>query len=556
MEISVSKLNNSLQSFFLAFMVLLVFPISTFAVSQSQINIELQKKLTHYPQNLLDTKWCNVDAIQQKKWVAAVYNGLGLNALWVDAKGPGNDAKNIFSILKTVAPDGLNPADYGIAQITSMWNSRTAADLAMLDINITIGLLGYIYDMKEGRLAPKLKNPKLFDQAGCSTFNPVTAIQNALESDYISLHVSSLAPEHHYYRTLKQELKHYRNIAAEGGWPMISSGKTLHPGEIDQRVPSIRRLLARIGDLIPRAKFNEQLYDDELVTAVKRFQSRHGLEVDGIVGNNTTASLRVPVKKRIQQILMNMERWRWTEHDLGSKYVVVDIAGFNLQGVKNDFVLLEMPVIVGKLHHETPVFSDTIKYLDFNPYWNITTSIARNEMLAELREDSNYLASKNIRLFSSWQEGAAELDPLNINWDEVSKNQISRFKLRQDPGPWNALGVVKFVFPNKYSIYLHDTPVHGLFEKANRAFSHGCIRLSEPEQLALFLLSDGDGAWTEERIKQVIETEKRKVVRLNTPIPVHLVYQTAWVDKDGLLHFSKDLYGRDQELAKALFGEE
>ena len=496
-----------------------------------------------------------MDAKHQELWVSAVYNDLGMNPLWVGSHGPSVQAKLVFSTLKKVGADGLNPEEYGIELIESFWKNRTAEYMAKLDIYITIGLLGYIHDMQEGRLSPNLNDPTLFDQAGCTTFDPVKAMAEARNNGDLEAYLSSLAPSHHYYRALKQELENYRNIADDGGWSLFPSGKTLHPGDMDIRITDLRGVLAKTGDLASTASLKEQLYDDQLVAAVKRFQWRNGLDVDGVVGKGTTAALIISVEQRIRQILLNMERWRWTEHDLGTKYVLVDIAGFNLQGVVNDYPVLEMRVIVGKLLHETPIFSDSIKYLDFNPFWNITPSIARNEMLEKLREDNTYLASKHIKLFSSWQADGIELDPESIDWNDISRSDISGFKLRQEPGVWNALGVVKFVFPNKYSIYLHDTPARDLFEKTHRAFSHGCIRISAPQQLAQFLLAENDTYWTKQSIQEIVDSEKRKVVRLKTPIPVHMVYQTAWVDKNGLLHFSKDIYGRDEKLTEALFVE-
>jgi len=547
--------NTFLRSLLL-FLFILLFPTQGVAVSSEEINSALSKELTNYPEEVLGTEWCNVDATHQELWVSAVYNDLGARPLWVDSNGPNAQAKIIFSTLKKVVSDGLNPEEYVIVPIESVWESRTAEDLAKLDIYISIGLLGYIHDMQEGRIAPNRTDPTLFDQAGCSTFDPIKATFAARNNADIEAYLASLAPAHHYYRTLKQELKHYRNIANMGGWPLFSTGKTMHPGDFDQRVPNLRRMLLKNGDLITSVNPYEQLYDDLLVEAVKRFQWRNGLEVDGIVGKGTAAVLVISVEQRIKQILMNMERWRWTKHDLGNKYVIVDIAGYNLQGVMNDYTLIEMPVIVGKLQHETPVFSDAIKYIDFNPFWNITPGIAKNEMLGKLQEDSSYLASKHIKLFSNWQADAIELDPRSIHWAEISRKQVGQFKFRQEPGPWNALGVVKFVFPNKYSIYLHDTPGRNLFDKTDRAFSHGCIRVSEPQQLAEFLLGGNGAQWTEEIISNIIESQKRKVVRLTNPIPVHMVYQTAWVDKNGMLHFSEDVYGRDQKLAEALFVKE
>jgi L,D-transpeptidase YcbB len=534
----------------------LFYPTTGLSDSFALINRELLKELSGFPEKPIGIDWCNVDEAKQEQWVSAVYQELGMHPLWVNANGPTEQAKLALSTLKSVGDDGLNPENYGIVPIESKWTNHSAASLARLDIEITIGLLGYIHDMQEGRLVPNQQNSKLFDQAGCPSFDPVNALFSARNNEDLEAYLAGLAPSHRYYRALKQELKHYRDIADKGGWPIIPAGKTLHPKESDTRVPDLRRLLIITGDLVTDIELSNQIYDDGLFAAVRKFQLRHGLDVDGFVGKDTTEALNVPIEKRIHDILINMERWRWTEHDLGTKYVLVDIAGFNLQGAVKDIPLLEMAIIVGKLHHETPVFSDTIKYLEFNPFWNITTSIATNEMLPELRKDSNHLANKHIKLFSSWKDDAVELDPQNINWNQMSKKQMAVFKLRQEPGIWNALGVVKFVFPNKYSIYMHDTPVHSLFKKSNRAFSHGCIRLSEPKHLAEFILKDNDAGWTGEAIQKVIKSEKRTVVKLHKPIPVHLVYKTAWVDKNGLLHFSKDLYGRDRKLSNALFGEQ
>ncbi len=520
-----------------------------------QLDTALSRELNTYPEKLIGSAWSGAGMKCQGQWLATVYNGLGIHPLWVTEDGPTEQGRHIFDVLGNAEADGLNTGDYGVDSITSLWQGRTASQLAMLDLNLSLGLLTFIYDMREGRLAPRLQNPKLFDQAGCVIFDPLTSLSRARNADDITGYLTGLAPSHHHYRVLKEQLKKYREISLLGGWPHINSGKTLHPDKTDERVPDIRKLLTVTGDFQPTGNLNQAFYDNELEHAVKIFQARHGLTVDGIIGKNTVAAFNIPVEKRIQQILINMERWRWTERDLGIKYVLIDIAGFELQAVVNDVVQLEMRVIVGKQLHETPVFSDSIKYIDFNPFWNITPAIARNEMLAELRKDSSYLESKHIRLFSNWQADGVELAPREIDWTQVSRKQISRYKLRQDPGPWNALGVVKFVFPNKYSVYMHDTPGHDLFEQPNRAFSHGCIRLSKPKQLAEFLLGDTDGNWTPEMIEETIDANTRKVVRLKHVVPVHIVYQTVWGDKEGAIHFNKDLYDRDQQLIQALFGE-
>jgi murein L,D-transpeptidase YcbB/YkuD len=250
-----------------------------------------------------------------------------------------------------------------------------------------------------------------------------------------------------------------------------------------------------------------------------------------------------------------MARWRWQAHDLGENYIMVNIAGFSLSAVKNGETILEMPVIVGKSQHQTPVFSDTIRYLDFNPFWNITTSIARNEELPALRKNPKHLVERNIRLFSSWQEDAVELDSTAIEWSTVSRAQMSRYKLRQDPGPWNALGRVKFVFPNHHSVYLHDTPTRELFDRSFRSFSHGCIRVSRPLALALFALELEDPLWSSKKIDTIVASGERKVIALSNPLPIHITYQTVWLDNQGIIRFNSDLYNRDARLLEVLLSQ-
>jgi murein L,D-transpeptidase YcbB/YkuD len=249
---------------------------------------------------------------------------------------------------------------------------------------------------------------------------------------------------------------------------------------------------------------------------------------------------------------MNMERSRWISHDLGDVRVGVTIAGFKLVVFNDGKLELAMPVIVGKTYHKTPVFSDMIKYLEFNPFWNIPTGIARNEMLPKLKKDPMYLRERNIRVFSSWGEDAKELDSTKIDWNDVGSN-ITRYKLRQDPGPANALGTVKFMFPNKYNVYLHDTPSHNLFQRTGRTFSHGCIRVSEPLELASYLLGGEEKGWGIDRVREIVSGGKRTIVSLEKPIPVHITYRTVWIGPDGTVRFSEDVYGRDKLLEKALY---
>lgn len=293
-------------------------------------------------------------------------------------------------------------------------------------------------------------------------------------------------------------------------------------------------------------------YDPMLQQAVLTFQRQHGLTVDGIIGKNTTSALNIPIAEKIASIRINMARWRWQAHDLGQKYILVNIASFHLTAFEGEEVVLDMPVIVGEEQHQTPVFSGTIKYMDVNPFWNVPPSIAKKEELPALRKNPNYLVKRHVRLFSSWRPDAVELDSTAIDWHSVTPGEMAGFKLRQDPGPWNALGKIKFIFPNVYSVYMHDTPAHNLFDRTRRNFSHGCIRVSDGLSLALFLLKNQGEEWPVEKFKAIYNQEQRKVIHLSIPVPVHITYLTTWVDKTGTMYFNSDIYSRDAQLYSTL----
>jgi murein L,D-transpeptidase YcbB/YkuD len=285
---------------------------------------------------------------------------------------------------------------------------------------------------------------------------------------------------------------------------------------------------------------------------VKRFQYRHDLDQDGIIQEATLEAMNVTVEGLIRRIIVNMERWRWTTRDLGERHVLVNMAGSALGGVQGGKLELLMPVSVGKTCHKTPVFSDMIKYVEFNPYWYVPRSIAREEFLPGLKQDRNYLQGKHIRLFSDWGSDTRGIDPTKVDWAKLGRS-ITRFRFRQDPGPWNALGAVKFVFPNKYGVCLHGTPAEGLFDGQEPAFSHGCIRVGKPAELAVFVLGGEDKGWTIERVEQMFSSGKRHVVRLEQPMPIHLAYSTVIVGKGKVVRFLNDVYGRDELLESALF---
>ena len=484
--------------------------------------------------------------------LAAIYNAAGLNPLWVKENGPGEKAAIIRQFLENAETEGLRPGDYNVAGIKFLWQSNKPDHLAELDTQLTLNLIKYTHDVSHGRILPFEADPELFAEAGDKHFKPVQEVEQALAAPDLADYLASLPPSNENYGRLREALQFYRKIAKSGGWEKVANGKMLHPGDRDERIRQVRQRMAQTGELALVGE-DDTLYDDKLVTAVKNFQKKFGLVEDGIIGKETLSALNTSPEEIIDKIIINMNRWRWQEKELGRRYIIVNIASYDLKAVEDDREVLKMEVIVGKLQHQTPVFSGQVQYVDFNPFWNIPPSIAGKEELPELRNDPFYLVNRKVRLFSDWQSDGIELDSTKIDWASVTENEMKRYKLRQDPGPWNALGSVKLVFPNEYSVFLHGTPAQELFQHNKRNFSHGCIRVSQPLELANFALAEEEQDWSMKKIEEIVAKGERKVVSISSPLPIHITYQTAWVDNVGTIHFSSDVYGRDEILAKILF---
>ena len=508
-------------------------------------------QLACYPLELLDFREQKPLIAQKDLCLSTIYHETGGQPLWVTSSGPIEQAIIVLEYLVHSIEEGLNPHDYETHLLQKLWQSKKPEDLARLDTLITYNLVKYIHDMSHGQIKFHSSNPDLFAEAGNENFNPLDAIETVLSIADIRNYLNSLAPQHSHYMSLKKALAHYRELGAKHRLKKIPGGPLIHPGDSDERLQAIQNQLIIRGDIGPDNDITT-VYNTTIVEAVRSFQSRFGLKPDGIIGPKTVAAFNTPFEDLITAIRVNMARWRWHDHDLGDDYIMVNIAGFSLQAVREKRVVLDMPVIVGKLQHQTPVFSDSIKYLDFNPFWNVPTSIAVKEKLPALRDNPNHLVERNIRLFSSWDADSAELDSTLIDWNSVTPSQMSKYKLRQDPGPWNVLGKVKFVFPNRYSVYLHDTPVQGLFEHNARSYSHGCIRVSKPLELASFFLHYQDAGWTAKTIAHIAAEQERKILRVTPSLPIHITYQTVWVDKDNSVNFNGDIYGRDAQLIEVL----
>ncbi len=329
----------------------------------------------------------------------------------------------------------------------------------------------------------------------------------------------------------------------------MSAGSKLELGMEGDRVAEVRSRLRASGDLSADAA-EDRVFDAPLAEAVRRFQRRHGLDPDGVVGAGTVTQMNVPAGERARQLQTNLERWRWLPNDLGQRHIEVNIAGFEVRVVENGRVVQLHRAIVGRQYRQTPIFSGTMTYLVLSPYWHVPPTIAAVDKLPILRSDPGSLTAQGIVVLD--QMTNEPVDPATVDWSQITGAELNRlYRLRQDPGPYNALGAVKFMFPNQYNVYLHDTPSRELFERTSRDFSSGCIRIDRPLDLAEYLLAD-QPEWTRARIDSVAAGGVERVVRLNRGVPVHLLYWTAWVDDDGTLNFRPDIYGRDQTVSRAL----
>jgi len=398
-------------------------------------------------------------------------------------------------------------------------------------------------------------------------------LEGALASGDVAGSLAALEPPQRGFRRLREALAYHRAVAARGGWPVIPDGPKLKRGDYGLPVTRLRERLRLGGDLVrgdygpPWAALHErlrrkgdfvttvdgmdpELFDEALDLGLKRFQARYGLKADGVLDAATRSELNVSAERRVEQLVVNLERWRWLPQDLGRRHIIVNIPAFELEVVEEDSVVLDMRVVVGRPYQHTPVFSETMRYLVLNPYWHVPHAIAVADVLPEVKRDLSYLARQQMQIFQGWGPDAREIDPATVDWSAVTPVKFP-FRLAQNPGPVNALGRIKFMFLNKFNVYLHDTPARLLFTEAQRDFSHGCIRIQKPLELALYLLRQ-DRKWTREALLSALNKEKDRSVPLPEPIPIHLLYWTAWAEGDGTIEFRRDIYGQDAPLLAAL----
>ena len=507
----------------------------------------LQQRLTSgvdTPENDRDSQDLMIlDRFYEKRQYAPV---------WVDQKHATPKAGLLLAALQKAAQEGLNPADYGVSRIATLMERGDSPDaLAELEVLLSHGALDYGRDLATGRLAPMSIDSELYVEKREIDVQALLGRMTSVADPGAEL--AQLPPRRAEYQRLKLALQHYRELAAAGGWkPVPVSDISLKPGGSDPRLPALRARLHVTGELPADAPMPEDpaLFDEATIAALKKFQARHGLEPDGVLGKQTLLALNISAEQRVAQIALNMERWRWMPVDMGRSYILVNLAAFQLEVFDQGEVVHEARVVVGTSSTRTPVFSRKMTYLEVNPYWHVPAKIVQNEIFPKAKHDPSYLAKHGYELLSDWSETAVPVDPASLDWAHMTS---LRYRVRQVPGDKNSLGRIKMMFPNQFDVYLHDTPSKNLFNRANRSFSHGCIRVENPFDVAETILRlTNTTDWPRARLDEALATGQRTIVRLKQSIPIHISYVTAFVAADGTANFRSDIYGRDRKLSTAM----
>ena len=477
----------------------------------------------------------------------AIYRTHNYAPLWHNPRS----VEQLLVAIRASDLDGLSPADFNLHTLESLLQQRQDgagdSDLAArLDLLLTDSLIRFGYQLSFGKVDPEALDPDWNMTRHIEDMDTLVRQAEAIDTGNIDLLLQSLRPQAPAYARLQAALAQYRELQATGGWQAVAPGETLKPGMSGARIAALRTRLLVTADM-PATTGDPELFDTALEAGVRAFQQRHGLEDDGIVGKGTLAALNVPVEQRIDQIRANLERARWVLHDLPETYILVDIAGFRVTYTRDGEVIWQTRAQVGRPFRKTPVFRARMTYLEVNPTWTVPPTILKEDVLPEIKRNPDYLAQKNMQVIDY---DGNPVDTTSIDWQRYTGRNFP-YLIRQGPGPENALGRIKFMFPNKHHVYLHDTPSKSLFGKTTRAFSSGCIRIEHPYELAGLLL-ESDPGWDVNKVRAAVDSMQTRTISLKQPTSIILLYWTVGFTPDGRTAFKQDIYERDPAIARGL----
>jgi murein L,D-transpeptidase YcbB/YkuD len=477
---------------------------------------------------------------------------------WVEEKQISSQVRPLLLSLKNIETEGLEPSDYHLSKIEDQSRSIEKGlkkrrplppeMLADFDLLCTDAFLTSAGHLAHGKVDPETY--RVAWQGACLDDGLIGLLENALAENRVAEELAGVAPKHPFYQNLKTGLASYRELARRTKWKPLPEGLNLESGATGKEVKEVGKRLLALGDFDRKQGKPGRNFDEILEAAIRRFQGRHGLDASGILNAATLAAFNIPLEERRRQIEANLERWRWLPHDLGDRFIYVNVANFELEALEGSRKDMAMKVVVGSEAWQTPDFSSQMTHLIVNPDWTIPIPVILKETYSYVLQDPCYFRDNRMVILRKEGEELVEVDPGSINWAKLNEKNMD-FLIRQKPGPDNILGRLKFVFPNKYEIFLHDTPYQEDFAKAARAYSHGCIRAEKPVELAVWVLR-GKPGWDLKQIYAAIDAGEERTVKLVEPINVYFLYSTAWAGDDGAVQFRPDIYERDKKLIEAL----
>jgi murein L,D-transpeptidase YcbB/YkuD len=498
------------------------------------------------------------EAILAPDLVRLFYGRRDYRPAWIGEKEISPQVRPLLQALKNLEAEGLDPSTYHLSKIEDRSRSiekglkkkrrlppETLTDFDLLCTDAFLACAGHLAHGKVDA-----ETDLVAWQAACLDEGLAGLLENALAESRVAEALASVAPMHPFYQNLKVTLASYRELARKTKWKPLPEELNLKKGDRGKEVREVGKRLLALGDFDRKQGKPSRDFDDALEAALPRFQGRHGLDASGILEATTLAALNTPLEERCRQIEANLERWRWLPHDLGDRFIYVNIANFELEAFEGSRKDIAMKVVVGSEAWQTPDFASQMTHLVVNPDWTIPIPVILKETVKYVLQDPCYFRNNRMVILRKEGEELVETDPAAIDWAKLTEKNLD-FLIRQVPGPENILGRLKFVFPNKYDIYLHDTPYQEDFAKAARAYSHGCIRAEKPVELAVWVLR-GKPGWDLKQIYAAIDAGEERTVKLVEPINVYFLYSTAWMGDDGTVQFRPDIYERDNKLIEAL----